>query len=128
MSVPKLSINIGILLTLLGILSYIFTDFVSITALIPSFFGIVFAGLGFWGKSSESMRKHTMHGALLLALLGLGGSFSGLITLVSALSGTMPERMAAAVSQSIMAVLCIIFLIAGIKSFVDARKARNQEE
>lgn len=127
MSVPKLSINIGILLTLLGILSYIFTDFVSITALIPAFFGIVFAGLGFWGKSSESMRKHTMHAALLLALLGLAGSFSGLMALIGALAGTMPERMSAVVSQSIMAVLCIIFLIAGIKSFVDARKAQNQE-
>jgi len=31
--------------------------------------------------------------------------------------------MSAALSQSVMAVLCIIFLIAGIKSFVDARKS-----
>lgn len=125
MSIPKLSINIGILLTLLGILSYILTDFVSITALIPAFFGIVFAGLGFWGKSSESMRKHTMHAALLLAVLGLGGSFSGLTALIGALSGDMPDRMAAAVSQSIMAVLCVIFLIVGIKSFIDARKQKQ---
>ena len=127
MSVPKLSINIGILLIILGILSYILTDFASITALIPAFFGILFAGLGFWGKSSESMRKHTMHAALVLALLGLGGSFSGLISLIGALSGTMPERMSTTVGQSIMAVLCIIFLIAGIKSFIDARKARQEE-
>lgn len=126
MSIPKLSINIGILLTLLGILSYILTDFVSITALIPAFFGIVFAGLGFWGKNSESMRKHTMHASLLLALLGLAGSFSGLLALIGAFSGIMPERMGAVVSQSIMAVLCILFLIAGIKSFVDARKARQE--
>lgn len=125
MSIPKLSINIGILLTILGILSYILTDFASITALIPSFFGIVFAGLGFWGKSSESMRKHTMHASLLLALLGLGGSFSGLLALAGAVSGEMPERMPAVVSQSIMAILCIIFLIAGIKSFVNARKSTN---
>lgn len=126
MSIPKLSINIGILLALLGILSYILTDFASITALIPAFFGIVFAGLGFWGRSSESMRKHTMHAALLLALLGLGGSFSGLTALVGAFSETLPERMAAAVSQSIMAGLCILFLIVGIKSFIDARKTQSK--
>ena len=122
MSIPKLSINIGILLTLLGIMSFILTDFASITALIPSFFGIVLSGLGFLAIKSEPMRKHSMHAALLLALLGLGGSFSGLVALIGALSGNMPERMAAAVSQSIMAILCLIFLIAGIKSFVDARK------
>lgn len=126
MSIPKLSINIGILLTLLGILSYIVTDFASFTALIPSFFGIMFALLGFLGNRSEKMRKHAMHAALLLALLGLGGSFSGLIAIIGALFGTMPERMSAAVSQAIMAVLCIFFLIAGIKSFIDARKSRKE--
>lgn len=126
MSVPKLSINIGILLTVLGILSFFLTDFVSITALIPAFFGIVLAGLGFLAKSSESMRKHAMHAALLLALLGLAGSFSGLIAVAGALFGTMPERMNAAVSQAIMAVLCIIFLIAGIKSFIAARKEQKE--
>ena len=127
MSVPKLSINIGILLTILGIVSYILTDFVSFTALIPGFFGIVLAGLGFLAKSNEAMQKHAMHAALLLAVLGLGGSFSGLIALFGAISGTMPERMSAVVSQSIMAVLCIIFLIAGIKSFIAARKARDED-
>lgn len=127
MSIPKLSINIGILLTLLGILSYYLTDFVSITALIPAFFGIVFAGLGFLARSNEAMRKHAMHAALLLALLGLAGSFSGLIALIGAVTGTMPERMAAAVSQSVMAVLCIVFLIVGIKSFIAARKERGEE-
>lgn len=125
MSIPKLSITIGTLLTILGILSYILTDFASITALIPAFFGIVLTGLGFLGKSLESMRKHAMHAALLLALLGLAGSFSGLMALIGTLFGTMPERMSAVVSQSVMAVLCIVFLIAGIKSFITARKEQN---
>lgn len=126
MSVPKLSINIGILLTLLGILSYILTDYVSFTALIPAFFGIVLAGLGFLAKRSESMRKHAMHAALLLALLGLAGSFSGLVALIGALFGAIPERMNAVISQAIMAVLCIIFLIAGIKSFIAVRKEQKE--
>lgn len=128
MNILKLSINIGILLALLGILSYILTDFASFTALIPAFFGIMFTVLGYVGKKSERTRKHAMHAALLLALLGLGGSFSGLIALIGALFGTVPERMTAAISQAIMAVLCIIFLVAGIKSFLDARKAQKDEE
>lgn len=121
---PKFSINIGILLIILGIFSYILTGAASATALIPSFFGIVFAGLGLLANKKESMRKHAMHAALLLAILGLGGSFGGLIGMIGALTGgEMPERTGAAIGQAIMAILCILFLIAGIKSFIDARKS-----
>jgi len=123
--VPKLSINIGIVLIILGIVSYIATSAVSVTALIPAFFGLAFGGLGILAKRNESMRKHAMHAALLLAILGLGGSFGGLTTLISSLfSGETPDRLSAVIGQSIMAALCILFLILGIKSFVDARKER----
>ncbi|MEX0944177.1 MAG: hypothetical protein WDZ38_00805 [Balneolaceae bacterium] len=123
---PKLSINIGILLILLGAISYIATSAVSITALIPAFFGVVFGGLGMLAIRSESMRKHAMHAALLLSILGLGGSFGGLIAILGLIfSGTEPERFHAAIGQAIMALLCITFLIAGIKSFIDARKKRE---
>jgi hypothetical protein len=123
--VPKLSINIGIVLIILGIVSYIATSAVSVTALIPAFFGLAFGGLGILAKRNESMRKHAMHAALLLAILGLGGSFGGLTTLISSLfSGETPDRLSAVIGQSIMAALCILFLILGVKSFVDARKER----
>ena len=122
---PKLSINIGIILIILGMVFYIVSGGVSITALIPAFFGVVFGGLGMLAKRNETMRKHAMHAALLLALLGLGGSFGGLTAIISAIGGTLPDRPQAAISQAIMAVLCIIFLVAGIKSFVDARKERG---
>ncbi len=122
---PKLSINIGIILIILGMVFYIISGGASITALIPAFFGVAFGGLGMLAKRSESMRKHAMHAALLLALLGLGGSFGGLIAIIGALGGTMPDRPQAAISQAIMAVLCIIFLVAGIKSFIDARKEKD---
>lgn len=121
----KLSITTGIILIALGILSYILTGAASATALIPAFFGIVFAGLGFLGNKSESMKKHAMHAALLLAILGLAGSFGGLISMIGAIAGEMPERPAAAIGQAIMAVVCIVFLVAGIKSFIDARKNKE---
>lgn len=124
---PKLSINIGILLIILGAISYVATSAVSITALIPAFFGVVFGGLGMLAKRSESMRKHAMHAALLLALLGLGGSFGGLIAILNLIfTGTTPERLNAAIGQALMALLCIVFIVAGIKSFIDARKERSQ--
>ncbi len=124
---PKLSINIGIILIILGMIAYIATAGASVTALIPAFFGVAFGGLGILAKRSEKMRKHAMHGALLLAILGLGGSFGGLTAMTGFIfGGDEPERMSAAVSQSVMAVLCIFFLAAGIKSFIDARKAEAE--
>lgn len=119
---PKLSINIGILLIILGVLSYILTGAASATALIPAFFGIVFIGLGLLTRKKESMRKHAMHAALLLAILGIGGSFGGLLSLIGAIGGEMPERPSAAIAQAVMALVCIFFLIMGVKSFIDARK------
>ena len=124
---PKLSINIGIILIIVGIISYIATEAVSVTALIPAFFGAVFGGLGMLAKRSEATRKHAMHAALLLAILGLGGSFGGLTAIIGLIfGGEAPERMSAAISQAIMAVFCIIFLVLGIKSFIDTRKAQTE--
>lgn len=124
---PKLSINVGVLLIILGFFSYIASDMVSFTALIPSIFGMVFVGLGLLARKSDPMQKHAMHAAMLLALLGLGGSFTGLRQIMTALfGGEMPVRFTAASSQAVMAVLCIFFLIFGIKSFIDARKTGKE--
>lgn len=124
---PKLSITIGILLILLGILSYVLTGAASATALIPSFFGIVFVGLGLWGQNKESMRKHAMHAALLLAILGVGGSFGGLLEMIKMIGGATPQRPEASIAQGIMALICIFFIIAGVRSFIEARKSPNPD-
>lgn len=115
---------IGVTLIFLGIISYIGTGMVSITALIPTFFGIVFLILGLAARK-ESLYKHLMHGAAVLALLGLFGSASGLFAVFSMLGGSSVERPDAAISQAIMAVLCIIFLVAAVRSFIAARKAKE---
>ncbi|MFU8811846.1 MAG: hypothetical protein ACNA78_02695 [Balneolaceae bacterium] len=125
---PKLTISIGILLILLGIGSYVLTGAASATALIPAFFGLAFAGLGALANAKESMRKHAMHAALLLAILGLGGSFGGLISVFGVLGGGELERPAASIAQAIMALVCIFFLIAGVRSFIEARKAEEPKQ
>lgn len=125
MNIPNLSINIGIIMILLGGIAYVASGAASFTALIPAFFGVAFGALGMLGKRSESMRKHAMHAALLLAILGLGGSFGGLIALFGMLGGETPDRLNAVIAQSVMAVLCILFLVAGVRSFIEARKARE---
>jgi len=112
---------------LLGVISYIATGAASATALIPAFFGIAFVGLGVLGSKKESMRKHAMHAALLLAILGLGGSLGGLISVLGVLGGGELERPAAAYAQAVMALICIFFVVMGVRSFIEARKQRSVE-
>jgi hypothetical protein len=63
-----------------------------------------------------------MHIAMGLSLLGLIGSFPGLIKIFSLLTGGEVARPTAVIAQSIMAILLIFYLLMGIKTFIDARK------
>ena len=112
----------GVALIALGIGGYVVSGAASVTALIPAFIGAVFVLLGLLGRK-ESRRKHVMHAAVLLALLAVGGTFGGIRGLVAWLGGTPPERPMAVVVQAITAVLCILLVAGGIRSFLAARKA-----
>lgn len=106
---------LGILLILLGIISYFATGMVSVTALIPAFFGIVFVILAWLANKKESWSQHIMHGSVLLAIIGIIGSIGGLFDLIGGIVS------ASAIAKSIMALLLIIYLVMAIKSFIDAR-------
>ena len=67
---------------------------------------------------------HAMHVAVLLALVGFGGSVGGLVGAVKHLAGTEPERVLATWGRAGMAVLCVIFVVAAVRSFIAARRAR----
>ena len=114
----------GVVFVLLGVVSYFVTGRESVTALIPAFFGVLFVVLGLIMRD-EAKIKHAGHAAALLALLGLGGSFRGIPSTVTLLQGGEVERPQAAVAQAVMALLCVVFVALAIKSFVDARRARE---
>lgn len=116
----KLSIVTGIILTVLGLGGYAFSGGVSPTALIPAGFGVLFLVFGYLARK-ESIRRHAMHGAALLSLLGIIGSFKGTIAAVTLLGGGLVERPQAAIAQAVMAVTCVVFLLLAIRSFINAR-------
>lgn len=120
---PQITLFLGILLTVAGISGYLGSGMESITALIPAFFGIVFMLLG-WLGYRDNLRKTLMHIASVLALLGLLGSMGGIVPFLSFLGGAEIERPLASGMQSLMALLCFIFLILAVKSFIDARKGK----
>jgi hypothetical protein len=121
----KLSITYGVIFILMGLTSYFGISSESITALIPAFFGIPMLILG-WLGLNEKYLKHTMHGAAVLMLLGFFGTIGGLIKFFKMLGGVQPERPAAITVQTIMALMCMLFLILAVKSFIDARKNRKE--
>lgn len=121
----KLSITYGVIFILMGLVSYFGISSESITALIPAFFGIPMLILG-WLGISEKYRKHAMHSSAALMLIGFFGTISGLIKFFKMMSGEQMERPAAVTVQAIMAVMCLVFLVFAIKSFIDVRRNRQE--
>ena len=64
-----------------------------------------------------------MHAAAAVALLGFLPSVPGLLGIPDLLAG-QAARPAAVVLRSVMAVLCLAFLVAAVRSFVLARRSR----
>jgi ascorbate-specific PTS system EIIC-type component UlaA len=119
---PSTAIALGILLILIGIIGYAYgstSGNASITALIPAFFGIVLAALGAAARAKDNLRKHLMHAALVVALLGF-------IMPTGRLLSRADEFVLspATLAQILMAAVCLVFLTLGIKSFADARRNR----
>lgn len=112
---------VGIALALLGVVSYVATGRTSITALIPAFFGIVLVALAWVGRN-ESARRHAMHAAMVVALIGIAGTAQRLVPGIAA--GTIDFARPAVLAQIATVVLLAWYLGKGIKSFRDARRAR----
>lgn len=122
----KITTYFGIVLILLGITAYTATGMISITALIPSFFGVVFVIFGVLG-GKEKLYIYMMYGAAALALAGLAGSARGLLEVFTLISGGSVERPGAVITQAIMAIMLIGYLIQVIKSFIAAQNTKEAQ-
>ena len=121
--VPAATIALGVALIVLGLGGYVLTGAVSLTALIPAAFGLLLALAGLIGRD-DRRRMHAMHAAVVLALLGFLGSVRGLLRIGDVFHATS-ARPAAIVSQTIMALLTLGYIVVAVRSFVQARKARR---
>lgn len=121
---PAMTIGLGVILIALGVIGYFATGRQSVTALIPAFAGALFLIVGLIARNPGA-RKHAMHAAAALAVLGFLGTVPGLIKFFRMLGGAEVARPAAVRSQAVMAVLCAIFVILCVRSFVAARRARG---
>ncbi len=120
----------GVVLIVIGVAGYLAQDpnagKVSPTALIPAAFGVV---LGICGLLAfkDHLRKHVMHLAAVVALVGaLGAPYPIVKRLVKGTDVTFHEP--AVVSAFATTLVCLVFLGMCIHSFVQARRARRLRE
>ena len=122
---PIVTLVVGGLLTVLGILGYVLGETHSLTALIPLAFGVLIESCGALALQPP-LKKHAMHGASALALLGVAGSTMGFVSFLRLIAGGAVARPFAAQMQAAMFFICTIFLGLCIRSFREARAAREK--
>lgn len=110
----------GILLIVIGVAGYQLTGRTSLTAMIPAFFGVAFVVLA-WVARKEAARRHAMHAAAALGLVGAVASLARAVPAAMNGGGARP----AVLAQLAMAALLLVYVALGVQSFVAARKART---
>ncbi len=121
---PGLTIIIGSILTLLAGVSYIGSGGASWTALIPAMVGVPLVVLGIIARK-EQARKHAMHVAVALAMIGFLGTIRVLPSFLTIIGGGSVERPGAIIAQLTMACCCFVLVLFGVRSFVEARRKRE---
>lgn len=117
------AIGFGAAFVALGLIGYFGTGRTSPTALIPCALGALLILLGAIARHPDR-RKHAMHAAALVGLVGFLGAGRGLTKIAPLLAGEPVERPNAVLAQAAMALLALVFLALCVKSFVDARRGR----
>ena len=118
----------GALCILIGVLGYLGATpdaegKISPTALIPAGIGGVLVLCGLLAFS-DKLRKHVMHLAAMVGLFGIVGGFVPLIRQASKGNGIDPTAPAAR-NGLLMSLVCGVFLVLCVRSFIAARKARQ---
>jgi len=124
--VPLLTFVLG--LALIAI-TWAFPHTRSLTAFIPAAFGALFLVLGVLALR-PLLRKHAMHTAAALALIGFIGAAARAIPAGIRLAhgGDEKTNPNAFTATTIMAVLCLLFVLACIYSFIAAWRRRAKSE
>lgn len=121
---PVLTLWTGGVLTVAGVVAYVITSAASVTALIPAFVGVALIIAAVVAMRWDGARMHAIHAALVVALLAALGSLRNVAAIGDAIDGSA-ERPAAIWVSLIMFVVLVAYLVAGIRSFIAARRARS---
>jgi hypothetical protein len=112
----------GLLLLALGAGGY-FGIAPELKTIVPGVCGIALLSMALVAAVKGSLRKHAMHAATLVALVGLLVNAFGTADLIRRVFAEPLQ-----VIQFVAALLCATFLGMSIKSFIDARRRKTGEQ
>lgn len=113
--------GIGLALVVVGVVAYAVSGGESWTALLPAILGVIVLALGI-AAGKENLRKHMIHAALAVSLLGFLGTVPRALPL---LTGGDVELPVAAWASLATALLTLAYVVLGVRSFVSARRAQG---
>jgi len=121
----KLTIGFGILLILLAIIGFVATGSTHPTALIPAILGIAFVLFGVMANSENPKKRMLwMHISVTVALLAFLGTIKADIQTIQLSRGVEFPHPAAVLEKGAMSLLCLIYVLFCVRSFIAARRAR----
>jgi len=124
----KLTMAFGAVLVVLGVWGYVATGSAHPTALIPVWAGLLFVLFGLLANSENAKRRMIwMHVAVTVALLGFLGTIPAILDEIRMLRGVYFAHPIAVREKATMSLLCLIFVLLCVRSFIEARKARKLE-
>lgn len=123
----KLTLLFALLLIILGVVVFIATGAQAPTAMIPAYFGLVLAMLGFLAKTEDSKRRMlVMHIAVTVGLLGfVFPGWRAARDLIALMHGQTVLRPVAMKEELAMAAICLIYVGFCVRSFIAARRTRT---
>lgn len=116
----KITIGFAVALIVVGIVGYVPSG--QKTALIPAIAGVVIGTCGAIALNPAA-RKHAMHAAVMVGMLGFLASAGRLVGAL--MSGNLPSGLGL-FSLGAMALLTFIFVLLCVRSFIGARRQAEQ--
>ncbi len=121
----RLTIALGALLILIAVIGFVETGSSHPTALIPGAIGILFAIFGALANSEDPKKRMLwMHIAVTVALLMFLGTIPADINVFRLSHGADVPHPAAVVEKAAMSLLCLLFVLLCVRSFIAARRQR----
>lgn len=121
----KLTIGFGIILVLLAVAGFVATGSSHPTALIPAIFGLLFILFGALANTPNSRKRMLwMHIAVTLGLLGFLATIPADLAVAKLSRGADLPHPAAIVEKAAMSLLCLLYVLFCIRSFVNARRLK----